>query len=190
MTSPRQVALGGWAKPLAEFEKVDIFDYYKKREMPVFVEPLLERLVAGFPALPEPLREEITSSLGVTTFGLLGWYARRLAGRAVREASKSDLLKAIIAEVIGRKWDPRDSMSGLALIVNSARKLGVSPGALADCLGSIAGAAHSVLDPFLARPTELQSIRVFGFSEGVGPLGFDYVPLLPEYGGPSPLTGR
>jgi hypothetical protein len=33
----------------------------------------------------------------------------------------------------------------------------------------------------------LQDIETFGFSEGTGPLGFDYLPRLAEFGGSTPF---
>jgi hypothetical protein len=50
--------------------------------------------------------------------------------------------------------------------------------------------AKPVMDLFVSfvlRPPDQRIIGKFGFSEGMGPEGFDYIPLLPEYGGPTPI---
>jgi hypothetical protein len=46
---------------------------------------------------------------------------------------------------------------------------------------------RTVFGEFVARPAEERALRAWGFSEGEGPLGFDYLPLLVEFGGPSQI---
>jgi hypothetical protein len=79
-------------------------------------------------------------------------------------------------------------MPTLALLHNSALRLQEDPNALFGAISRISTQPVSnLLETFLSRPPELKTIHAFGFSEGTGPDGFDYVPLLPEYGGPTPF---
>jgi hypothetical protein len=79
-------------------------------------------------------------------------------------------------------------MSPLALLYNSALKLQVDPKIVFDKAARVSTAqAVELFKSFTDRPADQKSISTFGFSEGIGPSGFDYVPLLPEDGGPTPF---
>jgi hypothetical protein len=106
----------------------------------------------------------------------------------VREDSRSDLRNGILALVIGeRRRDFRDSLSPLALLNHSALKLGEDPRALFEAASRTAHKPRNLFDIFLRRSPDLNTIQTFGFGEGMGPHGFDYIPLLPEFGGPTPF---
>lgn len=166
-----------------------IFDYFKSRSMPDFVEPLITELVASFSSYPEIQQRQLLSTVTPEMSSLLGWYARKLAGRAVRDCSHEDLRNGLLALLISAHGgDFRDAMAPLALLYNSALRLQEEPKALFETASTaLSQPAKKLLDEFLKRPADLKSVQAFGFSEGMGPHGFDYVPLLPEYGGPTPL---
>jgi hypothetical protein len=163
---------------LERLNQVKIFNYFKNRAMPEFVEANVSELVEFFPSYTESQREQILSSASPELSSVLGWYARKLAGRAVRERSRKDVLNGLIALAIAaQNWDFRDLMSPLALLHNSALRLQEDPRILFEEVSEIsAQSARNLLKQFLARSPGLKSIHTFGFEEGTGPLGFDYVP--------------
>ncbi len=177
-----------WSNIVSQLNKVRTFDYFKKRSMPDFVEPLVTELVTSFVSSDESDRQKLLSIVSLELSDLLGWYARKLAGRAVREGSREDLWNGLIAMAISiSKGDFRDAMAPLSLLYNSAVRLKEDPQTL--FMAASKTSTHSVVEVFegfLQRPLEQKSIGVFGFSEGTGPEGFDYLPLLPEFGGPTP----
>jgi hypothetical protein len=181
-----------WADGFSRLNQFKIFDYFKKRGMPEFVEPLVTELVSSFGTYSDLEQRTILSAVTPEISSVLGWYARKMAGRAVRESSRTDLWNGLVAALIFAGVDFRDEMPALALLSNSAVRLGENPGHLLETVAKISPAAQSgrkLFEMFLKRPDELKSIHTFGFSEGQGPHGFDYIPLLPEYGGPTPLEG-
>lgn len=176
-----------------KFEKLDqigLFDYFKKRSMPEFAEPYITEIVEIYVSAPNTDRERLLKMIsGKNKAGMVfGWYARKLAARAVRYESQRDLRNGLIAIVIACEvTGSRDLLSPLCLLYDAALRLQVDPQVLfgTTCEGS--PPVERWLAEFLARTPEQRSIKAFGFSEGVGPHGFDYLPLLAEYGGPTPL---
>lgn len=169
--------------------RVKIFDYFKSRSMPDFVEPLISELVASFSSYSEIQQQEVLSTISPEVSSLFGWYARKLAGRAVRDCSREDLRNGLFALLISaHSGDFRDAMAPLALLYNSALRLQEDPKVLFEKASRASSQpVKNLLEEFLRRPIDLKSIQTFGFSEGVGPHGFDYAPFLPEYGGPTPF---
>lgn len=178
-----------WSNTVSRLDAVSTFDYFKKKSMPGFVEPLVTELVTSFVSSDADDRNKLLSVVSPALSDLLGWYARKLAGRAVREGSQADLWNGLIAMAISTsRGDFRDAMAPLSLLYNSAIRLKEDPQAL--FMAASKTSTHSVVElfeGFLKRPTDQKSIGVCGFSEGVGPDGFDYLPLLPEFGGPTPF---
>jgi hypothetical protein len=172
-----------------QLNRVRIFDYFKKRSMPDYVEPLVTELVGSFASSPESLRRQLLAVISPEISSVLGWYARRLAGRAVRDRSRADMWNGLIAMAIcASQGDFRDAMAPLALLHRSAVHLKEDPRALFETAARLSTqSAVELFGAFLNRTHAQQSIDVFGFSEGLGPDGFDYLPLLPEYGGPTPF---
>jgi hypothetical protein len=157
--------------------------------MPHFVEPLVKELVTGYVAGTWADRQALLPLLSPGVCVALGWYARMLAGRSVRERSPQDLRDALVGLAIASyKEDYRDLLGVLALLYNSAVRLGEDATSLFTSIMSVCdSSAASFLATFLKRTEDRKAISVFGFSEGVGPHGFDYVPLMPEHGGPTAL---
>ncbi|MBN2581518.1 MAG: hypothetical protein JXL80_00510 [Planctomycetes bacterium] len=178
-----------WNKAIHQLNRVDTFDYFKKRSMPGYVEPLLSQLLVWFTSATESERLVFFDALTVRVCDLLGWYGRKLAGLAVREHSSEALRKGLIALAIAmHEGDFRDLIGVLSLLHNSARHLNEEPQLLFDWASETCGAPTvQLFREFLDRPPETRSIEAFGFSEGTGPRGFDYVPLRPEDGGPTPF---
>lgn len=178
-----------WPDVLEQLKQVTIFDYFKNRSMPGFVEPLVGELVRSFAISPPDKQRNLLTEISREVSSILGWYARKLAGRAVREGSTEDLRNGLIAlSISASKGDLRDVMAPLALLHNSALLLHQDPVPLFE--GALRMTTPSAADgftSFLDRPVDQKSINIFGFSEGAGPHGFDYLPLLPEYGGPTPF---
>jgi len=174
---------------IQQLSQVRVYDYFKKKSMPEFVEPLVSELVASFTSYSGAGKDHALSEISPEVRSILGWYARKLAGRAVRESSRADLWNGLLAvAILASGEDFRDSMAPLALLYNSALRLREDPKVLFEAASKISTQqAGNLLEEFLRRPADLKSIQAFGFTEGVGPLGFDYVPLLPEYGGPTPF---
>lgn len=179
-----------WSDTLDQLNKVRIFDYFKNRSMPEFVEPLVTELVSAFDSSPELRRRQLLSMVSLELSSVLGWYARKLAGRAVRENSRTDLRNGLIAMAISvSNGDFREAMAPLALLYHSALLLKEDPKVLFETVSKMSTqSAVEIFEGFLNRPLGQKSIDIFGFSEGVGPHGFDYAPLLPEYGGPTPFN--
>jgi hypothetical protein len=178
-----------WPEAVLRLSKVTIFDYFKNRSMPAFVEPLVDELVSSFASSSPVERRKLLTSVSPELSSVLGWYARKLAGRAVRDRSTFDLKNAMAAlALVASRADFRDAMAPLALLNNSALLLGEDPRSLFDAASKMSTQpAADLFRAFQSRPSDQKSIGAFGFSEGVGPHGFDYVPLLAEYGGPTPF---
>jgi len=70
-----------WSGTLDQLKQVRIFDYFKKRSMPDFVEPLVAGLVSSFDSSSELQRRQLLSIASPELSLVLGWYARKLAGR-------------------------------------------------------------------------------------------------------------
>jgi hypothetical protein len=157
--------------------------------MPEFVEPLLNQLVTSYFGDPEFRRKAPDTIATPELAPLLGWYARKLAGKAVREHSRVDLRRGLIALAISAgSSDSRDILAPLGLLYNSTVRLHIDPFSLFQEILDLSGnRARRLFEGFLHRSPRDRSIGIFGFSEGEGPLGFDYIPLLPEYGGPTPF---
>jgi hypothetical protein len=178
-----------WSRAVSRLSGVRIFDYFKKRCMPDFVEPLVTTLVDSLSSSPEREWRQFLSITRGELSPIFGWYARKLAGRAVRDRSRKDLLRGLVALAISAsKGEFRDAMAPLSLLYNSAVKLQEDPKFIFDEASRKSTAQVAQLfRSFADRSAGQRSISMFGFSEGAGPAGFDYVPLLPEYGGPVPF---
>jgi hypothetical protein len=178
-----------WSNAIQQLNQVQIYNYFKKRSMPEFVEPLVTKLIDSFVSNPALHRDQLLDYVSPQLSMLLGWYARKLAGRAVRDHSKGDLWRGLIALAISAsKGDFRDVLAPLALLHNSVLLLDEDPKLLFEAASKTSTASvEQLFASFLDRSPAEKSIIAFGFSEGSGPAGFDYVPLLPEYGGPTPL---
>jgi hypothetical protein len=174
---------------ISRLSQVRAHDYFKNRAMPSFVEPLLEELLELVETSPQVLRQQLLASVTIELSSVLGWYARKLAGRAVRDHSIRDLRHGLLAIAVRlAKDDPRESLAPLSLLYNSSLLLDQDPVALfPQIVEKSTPAASAFFTNFLRRPPEIRSIAPFGFREGTGPHGFDYIPLLPEFGGPTPF---
>ena len=178
-----------WLEALGQLGEIRIFDYFKKRSMPEFAEPLVTELVQWFSASSEEDRRRFLDAVPHTVSSVLGWYGRKLAGRAVRNCSRIDLWNGLIAIAISAtEEDARDLHAPLSLLYNTALRLNEDPRLLFEAASrDSTQQAFDLFMRFVDKPADQKSIGAFGFSEGNGPLGFDYVPLLPEFGGPTPL---
>jgi len=180
-----------WYVELKPLSEVSPYVYFKKRGMPTFVEPLVTKFVDAIAASgSEWDRQGLFAAFDAKTADTFGWYARKLAGRCVRDESHTDLLRGLIALLVAaeQRGDSRDLLAPLALLYNSAHLLHEDADALFQEVSSMStGRGRDFLQNFLKRPPSQQSISIFKFSEGAGPHGFDYVPLLPEFGGPTPF---
>jgi hypothetical protein len=179
-----------WKDSILKLSEVRACDYFKRRAMPAFVEPLVTEIVTSLVCSDEARREELLSLVSRSVCPAFGWYARKLAGRAVRERSRSDLWNGVVAlGMCARVDDMRDLMAPLALVHNSAIRLGEDARALFGSASRMCGQSiETLFMEFLDGPSCARAIGTYGFSEGAGPCGFDYIPLLPEYGGLTPLS--
>ena len=102
--------------------QVRLFDYFKKRSMPEFVEPLIEELIASVSSMSALQRDQLRTVVNDRAAGILGWYARKVAGRAVRNSSPEDIWKAVLALAIAAcKSDWRDTLAPVALVYDQSR---------------------------------------------------------------------
>jgi hypothetical protein len=101
-----------WTDEFSRLKQLKIFDYYKKG-MPEFVEPLITGLVSSFGTYSElEQRKIVAAALPPEISGNFGWYARKMAGRAVRESSRTDLWNGLVAKLISAGFDFRDELHG------------------------------------------------------------------------------
>jgi hypothetical protein len=184
------MTLEEWPTAIDRLSKTSAYDYLKNRSMPEFVEPLLLDIVKSFSSSSESQRRQMLTMMSLRASDVFGWYARKLAGQAVRNQSVNDLSNGLVALAIAApNGDMRDLFSPLALLYRSAVELKQDPAILFDAVSRLTTEpGRKLFKSFLNRPENLKSIDVFGFSKGTGPLGFDYVPLLPEFGGPTPIS--
>ncbi|HET9181578.1 MAG TPA: hypothetical protein VFP59_05555 [Candidatus Angelobacter sp.] len=119
-------------------------------------------------------RQEIRESF--TADFALFWFAKDMAVRAVRENEVDRVRKGLIAVLIeGARRDVRDTLFPIALLYNSASKIGADPHKLFNWAASISNEKmKSILDEFLSRPASLREINKFGFREAQTETGFDY----------------
>ncbi len=111
------------SEKVKQLNTVRIFDYFKKKSMPEFVEPYVTELVDRFTSCSEAERNQLLSLMSRES-PVFGWYARKLAGRAIRDNSQKDLWNGLMALVIfANKTDFRDLMAPLALLHHSALRL-------------------------------------------------------------------
>jgi hypothetical protein len=68
--------------------------------MPDFVEPLVTALVDYLSSSPQPEHRQLLSITPPSISPIFAWYARKLAGRAVRNRSQKDLLRGLVALAI------------------------------------------------------------------------------------------
>ena len=177
-----------WSNVVHQLASIRAYDYFKKRAMPNFAEPLVTELVKYLSSCTDVHRQQLLSTAPFELETVLGWYARKLAGRAVREHSREDLLNGLVALAIAARADPRDAIGTLALFYNSALLLKEDPKSLIEQTAN--KSTQSVAEYFTAfanAPADQKALSKFGFSEGTGPSGFDYVPLSAEDGGPTPF---
>jgi hypothetical protein len=164
------------------------FEYFKKRAMPEFVEPLVTELVKHFVSCNDLRRKVLLSGGPQELSTTLGWYARKLAGRAVRDNTFEDLWNGLVGLALAANVDPRNSIAVLALYYNSAIRLKQDPNLHIIRAAKISTPlVEEYFTAFTDAPPDQRTIGKWGFSEGAGPSGFDYLPLMPEYGGPTPL---
>jgi hypothetical protein len=178
-----------WSNAVHRLSSVQASDYFNKRAMPQFVEPLVTELVKYFSSCTDLHRQQLLSTTSRELSTVLGWYARKLAGRAVRDHSREDLRNGLVALAIDAGIaDPRDATATLAILHNSALHLNEDPKSLIEQAARISTQlVVKYFTAFLNAPLDQKAISNFGFSEGMGPSGFDYLPLLAEYGGPTPF---
>jgi hypothetical protein len=170
-------------------DSVSAYQYFKARQMPDFIEPIVVEILQDYIANSDSWRSSLRSHLTQTAAQKFGWYARRTAGQAVRESSTHHLKEAALAIALDAEIeDYRDLVPTLALLCNSAVRLQHDPASLfASAFQLSSPRVARLLADFASLPSDRRDIRKFGFHEGVGPHGFDYIPLLAEFGGPSPF---
>lgn len=168
------------------------YNYFRSKGMPAFAEPLITEFVESFARWSDVDRQKAITvwrkENGDQASDTLGWYARKMAGRAVREGSQQMFKNGLVAiGIAASAGDLRDNFAVLSLLSRTASKLGLhctdSP-----CAKALSGTPEiEAILTFMARAPADRAIERFGFSEGQGPFGFDYLPLLVEDGGPSPF---
>jgi hypothetical protein len=106
------------------------------------------------------------------------WFAKEMAIQPIRQNSQQTIIDGVTALLIEDcKFDRRDSTVPLALLYQSAEKLGLNTNLLftgAVQMASVVG-TEFVLE-FLRRPSATKSIEAFGYAEGEDSGGFMYVP--------------
>lgn len=115
----------------------------------------------------------------------LGRYGVRQATVALRTGSAGLLREALLAAALaalfdkaaGGGYDPRDTMVGLAIHVNVARMLGLTPAVLFDEVADVipAGDVGTLLRTFDARSDV--TLQAFGWRLVETPDGPDFVPI-------------
>jgi len=177
-----------WSSAVHQLCGIKTFDYLKKRAMPEFVEPLVTELVKYFSSSSDLRRQELLSTAPREISPALGWYARKLAGRSVRDHSREDLWNGLVALAIySAIADPRDAIPALTLYYNSALHLNEDPKSLIEQAAKTSSQlVVRYFTAFVNAPPEHRALSKWGASEGTGPFGFDYIPLLAEDGGPTP----
>jgi hypothetical protein len=175
-----------WTSVVQQLSTITTFDYLKKGAMPEFVEPLVEQLIEYLASCTDPVRQQLLSTAPHEMFPGVGWYAQKLVRRAVRNNSKENLWHGLLALAFCAKVDPRDVMRTLALYNNGALRLGEDPKALIERAGNTSTPLVArYFTAFVNAPPEHRFLSKWQFSEGTGPHGFDYIPLMPEDGGPT-----
>lgn len=169
-----------WTLRLGTLAGISAFDHVRARAMPDFVEPLVVELIDDFEASASEERDEFLAAVSPGAARALAWYARRMAGRAVRESSPQLLWSGLVALAMAApQFDFRDDLGLLALLYRSAEHLRVNPKELlarAATLTSTFGRETFFRHLIEGGPVG-RRIERFGYSEGTGPQGFEYLPL-------------
>lgn len=144
----------------------------RPRAPPVEVYPLLRATLDGILALSVPGRY----SIALTEAEYLLNAARNMSILAIRENDQGWLRYGFLALVVERcTFDYRETISYLALLDNSARRLGVDLRDIWRNIESIAdGKVRTMVLSFLNRSHEEKAIHHFGFVEVIRASGFDY----------------
>jgi hypothetical protein len=174
---------------LRQLEQVDIFRYFKNRGMPPGIETLISQLLAWLRIVSGTERISVLQAATPKSVMPLGWYARKAAGLSVRMNSVAILHDGVLALLLSTIGSSQcDSLPPLSLLYRSAVLLGVDARAVfAEQMQFCDNIGSDVVRTFLSRPDIATAFETFKFSEGEGPEGFDYLPLLPEFGGPTPF---
>ena len=158
---------------------IELSDYFKQQRWPDWVEPTITRVVDAFAESSELERRQVLAYWKPEAAPPFGWYARKMAGVAVRTQAHSDLRNGLIAITLAAAGaNNREQLPPLALLYDSAERIGGDANTLfAQVAVLFARAGKAFLAEFLARDPSQKSAGAFGFRAGVGPDGFDYVPL-------------
>ena len=158
---------------------IELFDYFKQHTWPEWVEPTITRLVAGFADASVLERRHVLAHWKMAAAPPMGWYARRMAGVAVRRQMLSDARHGLIALTLAAAdANNREHLPPLALLYDSAQRVDGNADALFGAVAKLfAPAGRQFIESFLAREPQQKSATTFGFHAGAGPEGFDYLPL-------------
>ena len=100
--------------------KIDIFTYFKTGAMPSFVEPAIITLIAQFQSAQEVERRNILTRWPPGASPPLGWFARKMAGQAVRMQSEEDVYRGMVALALSsQSSDWRNDLSPMSLLFDA-----------------------------------------------------------------------
>jgi hypothetical protein len=98
-----------------------------------------------------------------------------MASWAVRTRERETLKTGLVSLSLGGLGESRDSLTILPLFFHAANKLGLDPAELfREVAASASPAAAEVLEGFLHREPEDQTLEAMGYREGRDADGFRY----------------
>ncbi len=102
-------------------------------------------------------------------------FAERMASWAVRTGDLETLKTGLVALSLAGLGESRDTLTILPLFLHAAKKLGFDPVALfREAAQTASPAAAEVLEGFLRREAEDQTLEAMGYREGRDADGFRY----------------
>ena len=103
-------------------------------------------------------------------------YAERAASRAVRDRSRSTLVLGLFALVVGGlEGNALESLTGMPLIEDAAKRLGLEPSDVFEDVADVVGHPGSVnLMIWLSRAPEDRTLECMGFEAFLDDSGFRY----------------
>lgn len=150
---------------------------YRMERIPNDLDQMVSDLIDIYLKASQDKRIEIAGNFNSYHSMTFIVYAERMASYSVRQRSRSDLMRGLLAIVIeGFKYDPRDDWTVLGALYHSAIKIGKDPSELFHEAANYADdlTAKYILD-FINRNDLINILDVMYYDEGRDEDGFRYL---------------
>lgn len=163
---------------LTEFGKLEVAKLRGSTLPPALVDQV-KRLCQLFTAAGDAQRHALISGIEYRSSFVFFGFTREMAAQAVRKRSGELLIDGLLALIIENlRFDARDSLMVLALLVHSTAKLKLEPKSFYSNIVRFAQPpTQKVILDFLDRPPDAQRIELFNARESGEGEEFTYLGL-------------